>query len=133
MQCCKKNPIKSNLHLEKPIYKINLFHPNTSIVVDFLKDFEQLHAYYCKNSVVSLSAKQVNKAYGIQAIMKDHKDCQLICMGDGCNDFEMLQFADIGIVMANTHYETLHKVANLTAPHIEKNALYDFFKDYNLL
>ncbi|MBY7577157.1 HAD hydrolase family protein, partial [Candidatus Phytoplasma sp. Tabriz.2] len=79
-----------------PIYKINLFHPNTSLVVDFLKDFEQLHAYYWKNGVVSLSAKQVNKAYVIQAIMKDHKDCQLICMGDGCSDFEMLQFADIG-------------------------------------
>ncbi|WP_024563495.1 HAD hydrolase family protein [Candidatus Phytoplasma tritici] len=76
---------------KKPIYKINLFHQNHSLVIYFLKDFEQLQAYYWKNGFVSLITKQVNKAYGIRAIMKDHKDYQLICMGDGCNNFEMLQ------------------------------------------
>ncbi|MBP5835717.1 HAD-IIB family hydrolase [Candidatus Phytoplasma meliae] len=127
---------KKSFHLsnfEKPIYKINLFHVNTAVIVDLLKDFPQLHAYFWNNGVVSLSAKQVNKAYGIKPVQKNYPNYQLICVGDGCNDVEMFQSSNLAIVMNNTKYPDLKKIAHLVAPHIEENKLYDFFNTHNLI
>ncbi|NWN45680.1 HAD-IIB family hydrolase [Candidatus Phytoplasma pruni] len=121
------------LNLDKPIYKMNLSHANHEVIVEFLKDFPQLHAYFWKNGVVSLSAKQVNKAYGIQPIQQKYPDYQLIGIGDGCNDIEMFQAAHLSIVMNNTKYPYLKKIAHLIAPTIEDNQLYAFFVQHGLV
>ncbi|MFG6084719.1 MAG: hydrolase [Candidatus Phytoplasma solani] len=120
-------------NIEYPIYKINLFHDNPQIVVDFMKEFQQFNTYFWKSGVTSLSAKQVNKAYGIQVIQKNYPEHKLICIGDGCNDVEMFQAAHLSIVMSNTKYDYLKKIANLVAPDIQNDSLYEFFQKHNLI
>ena len=58
---------------------------------------------------------------------------RLICVGDGANDVDMIELADIGIVMDNTRFQELKEKADYIAPHIHEDQLYDFFKKINLV
>ncbi|WP_320409185.1 HAD family hydrolase [Candidatus Phytoplasma australiense] len=119
--------------LNEPIYKINLFHHDVQRVVNFLKEFSQFNAYFWKSGAVSLSAKVVSKAYGIAPIQKLYPDHQLICVGDGCNDEEMFRAANLSILMENTKYDYLKKIAKLIAPDIQNDRLFDFFQKHDLI
>lgn len=75
----------------------------------------------------------VNKAYGIKKCLEVDRIDRLICIGDGANDVDMIELADIGIVMDNTRFQELKEKADYIAPHIHEDQLYDFFKKLNLV
>ncbi len=75
----------------------------------------------------------INKAQGIKKCLEVDEISRLICVGDGANDVDMIELADIGIVMDNTRFQALKEKADYIAPHIHEDQLYDFFKKLNLV
>lgn len=94
---------------------------------------KELKAYFWEGGYVDLMYQKVDKSYGIKQIKKLYPNHQLICMGDGPNDFEMLKLADISITMGNTKIQELKSIANLVSPHIDEDLIYDFFKQARLI
>ncbi|WP_373375703.1 HAD family hydrolase [Candidatus Phytoplasma solani] len=110
---------------QKDFQKIKIQH--------FLTKMKELKAYFWEGGYVDLMYQKVDKSYGIKQIKKLYPNHQLICMGDGPNDFEMLKLADISITMGNTKIQELKSIANLVSPHIDEDLIYDFFKQARLI
>lgn len=78
--------------------------------------------------------KTISKATGIQIIV-DYLGVSTedtIAFGDGENDFEMLEFAGIGVAMGNA-VEDLKKVANFVTTHVSDNGIYNGFQKCGLI
>ncbi len=76
----------------------------------------------------------VNKATGMQKIL-DHlglKREDSIAFGDGPNDFEMIEFANIGVAMGNA-VEELKIKADMITGHVSEDGLYNGFVKLNLI
>ena len=73
----------------------------------------------------------VNKATGIKTIQEalQIQDQKVIAIGDGHNDIEMIQYADIGVAMANGHEELL-EVANYITSSLEEQGVMRFLKQF---
>ena len=74
-----------------------------------------------------------NKASALTYLMNMHKPKQVIAVGDGENDIEMLKLADIGIALSNSHSIELKSCANLIGPHIDDDDLLSFFLKNDLI
>jgi hydroxymethylpyrimidine pyrophosphatase-like HAD family hydrolase len=109
------------------------FHEDNAIVEKFAYEIKVLKPYFSRSGRSDLVYRCFDKASGIKKIQYLYPDYQVVCIGDGHNDIEMLKIADIGIAMGNSKYEEIIQNAKLVAPSIEKNQLYDFFKDNNLV
>ncbi|MCG3566526.1 MAG: HAD family hydrolase [Candidatus Phytoplasma australasiaticum] len=94
---------------------------------NFMNNLNFLNVCFWQNHV-DLTVNYVNKYYGISKVKSKYPDYQLICIGDGSNDVEMLSYADIGIAMGNSLYPRTKEVAKFIAPHIDSDQLYDFFQ-----
>ncbi|MFR0367944.1 HAD family hydrolase [Candidatus Phytoplasma palmae] len=125
-------PIDNLLHLKKKIFLMNLFSQNNDQVEKLLKEFNCFNVYFWENHI-DLTMKNINKYYGIKKIKEKYPDYELVCIGDGCNDKEMLANADISIAMGNSQYDEIKKNSDFIAPHIEENGIFDFFKKNNLI
>ncbi len=78
--------------------------------------------------------KGVTKATGIQMIL-DHvgmKREDVIAFGDGPNDFEMIQYAEIGVAMGNAVKE-LKEIADMVTDDILEDGIYNGFEKLNLI
>lgn len=73
------------------------------------------------DSIVEIYTKESNKgkglAYVAQKLGFSHED--VIAIGDGHNDIEMLQYAHLGVAVKNSHPDLL-KVADIVLPHTSK-------------
>lgn len=76
----------------------------------------------------------INKATGIQYAIKHLGLTQkaTIAVGDGSNDFEMLEYCNIGIAMGNA-LDELKKVADYITNPINEDGLYNCFHEFGLL
>ncbi len=76
----------------------------------------------------------VNKATGMQKILEQvgltREDS--IAFGDGPNDFEMIEFANMGVAMGNA-VEELKAIANMITDHVSENGLYNGFVKLGLI
>ena len=99
----------------------------------FSSDYESLSAQYADRvrfvpwlefgaDILPLDA---SKAAGIKYLMThlDSVPQRLITFGDGFNDIEMLQLADIGVVMGNAHDE-VKKHGDFVTKHIDEDGIY---------
>ncbi len=81
-----------------------------------------------------LTREGVNKATGMERVL-EHLGMQKedsIAFGDGPNDFEMIDYAHIGVAMGNA-VEDLKKIANVVTDHISEDGLYKGFVKLNLI
>ncbi|MBP5835883.1 HAD family hydrolase [Candidatus Phytoplasma meliae] len=131
-----KVTLTHDFHLQNKIYQIGLLYRPPSQkeqIRHFLNKMTQLKTYFWDDGYIDLMYLAVDKSYGIKQIKKLYPQHQLICIGDGPNDFEMLQLADIAITMGNSKIEKLKNIANLITPHIDEDRIYDFFEQAKLI
>ncbi|CCP88268.1 HAD-IIB family hydrolase [Candidatus Phytoplasma solani] len=125
----KNSIVDPHFHLHNNVYQVWLFEPNREKLETFLKDFPQLQKYYWRSDGgVDLVPPKINKICGIKLIKSLYPEHQLICVGDGYNDVDMIKYADIGIGMENTNCPKVKEIANIIAPHIDTNKFYYFLK-----
>ena len=81
-----------------------------------------------------ISQKDITKAYGMQKIIEylDLSVEDTVAFGDGPNDFEMLEFANIGVAMGNAS-PALKEKANMITSKITEDGIYNGMKKLGLI
>jgi len=84
------------------------------------------------DSIVEIYTKDSNKGKGVRYVAEklgfDRRD--VIAIGDGHNDIEMLQYAELGVAVKNSHPDLL-KVADIVLPNTAKeNAVQIFLSHF---
>lgn len=95
--------------------------------------FNNLTMYPWHYGGADLTNPANNKACAIKKMIKKEKNYQLICIGDGFNDLEMIKLADIGIAMENSGFDILKQNADYIAPHIEADLLYEYLIERKII
>lgn len=101
-----------------------------------LPDFEVTGSSFDKEEAQSgeITPKGITKAYGMKRLL----DClgadvaDSVAFGDGPNDYEMLEFAGIGVAMGNAD-ESLKKKADMVTSAIEEDGIYRSMKALHLI
>lgn len=115
------------------IYQLWVFAENAHLYEEITSHLPKFYAYPWHIGGADFLYKHINKSYGIKKILDlEHFD-RVICLGDGANDIEMIQMADIGIAMENSRFQELKEKADHVAPHIMDDQLYEFFKSIHLI
>lgn len=85
-------------------------------------------------NVVEITAKNTNKIDGIETLLKemDLNTDNILCIGDGYNDIEMVKQAHIGVAMGNSSSQ-LQKVANVVTKSIDQHGFYEYFKQHGFI
>lgn len=122
--------------LTKEIYSLWLSSSYPEDLVLIKNSFEAVDFYFWnKQKGLDVTLKGFSKQKGIE-ILKSYlienqlieKDCKVIAVGDGENDFEMLKHADLAVCMENSDCVKLKETANLIAPSVDSDLLYSLFK-----
>lgn len=81
-----------------------------------------------------ISDKNINKATGIKKVLDFYNKTRndVIAIGDGMNDIEMIQYAGIGIAMENGQ-EHVKQMADYVARTVNEDGIYESFKRYGLI
>lgn len=81
-----------------------------------------------------ISQMKITKATGVQHVIEHLRIPKesTMAVGDGSNDFEMLEYVEIGIAMGNA-LEELKKVADYVTESIDQDGIYSCFLKYGLL
>lgn len=115
-----------NLNFSEEIFQVWLFTKDL-IKINKINDSLNLVVHPWHKDGADLVDIKTNKAIAIKKLLENEKDYKLICVGDGHNDIDMIEIADIGIAMDNSGFPILKEKAQFIAPHIDKNELYEFF------
>jgi len=100
------------------------------------KDFEgRLSVYRSEGFYLEMMPLGVDKAYGVSKLLQrlGYSRGQMVCCGDGFNDLPMIEYAGLGVAMANASEEVRAK-ADYVAPSCDEDGLVDvinrFIKDW---
>lgn len=124
------NPL---FYLEEPVYQIWLFSDNRTLVDQFKRKFSKLKIYNWHKDGADIVHPDVSKGDAIRHLKSLLNVDKVIAFGDGENDVEMIQTADIGVAMGNTRSDLLRKSATVVAPRIDEDGLLFAAKQLNLL
>ena len=125
--------VDPEFYLKHPIYQLWVFADQEDVYARLTNDLPKFRAYPWHVGGADFLYHFMNKAYGIKEVMKHEAFDRLICVGDGANDIEMIELADIGIAMGNSRFHALKEKADYVAPSIMDNQLYTFFKSIQLI
>jgi peptidyl-prolyl cis-trans isomerase B (cyclophilin B) len=125
--------VKSNFHQESSIYQLWIFADSDEDIKNIASKLTNFHCFPWHIGGADFIYPHVHKAAGINHLRALDPYDKLIAVGDGLNDVSMIQLADIGIAMDNSRFETLKNEAQLIAPHIKDDLLFDFFIKEKLL
>jgi peptidyl-prolyl cis-trans isomerase B (cyclophilin B) len=125
--------VNENFHLDHKVYQLWMFADLESDILKISKQIPKFRVFPWHKGGADFTYPHINKAFGIKECLKHENDYQLICVGDGANDIEMIEIADIGIAMDNTRFTELKEKADHIAPHIHEDQLHDFFEKLNLI
>lgn len=100
------------------------------------KDFAgRLSVYRSEGFYLEMMPPGVDKAYGVAKLLErlGYRRTQMVCCGDGFNDLPMIEYAGLGVAMANAP-EALKEKADYIAPSCDEDGLVDvierFIKDW---
>ncbi len=100
------------------------------------RDFEgRLSVYRSEGFYLEMMPLGVDKAYGVSKLLErlGYRRSQIVCCGDGFNDLPMIEYAGLGVAMANAP-EDLKLKADYIAPSCDEDGLIDviegFIKDW---
>ncbi|BCR36357.1 HAD-IIB family hydrolase [Mariniplasma anaerobium] len=125
--------VNEKFYIDHKVYQLWMFADLESEILEIAKEMPKFRVFPWHKGGADFTYPQVNKSFGIKQCLKYEKDYQLICIGDGANDIEMIEIADIGIAMDNTRFNELKEKADHIAPHIHEDQLHDFFKKLKLI
>ncbi|HHW79710.1 MAG TPA: HAD family phosphatase [Acholeplasmataceae bacterium] len=125
--------IDPKAYLHTDVYQLWLFQNDQEKIKQITLKHQNLRCYPWHNGGADLVDPNTNKAFAIEKLLKDETNYQLITVGDGQNDVKMIEMADIGIAMANSRFDELKEKADLIAPNIDEDQLYDFFKKNKII
>lgn len=131
--------VDENVEQRCDIEKLNFFGAQMSVT-----EIREQLSEYCDVTAMSfeiptddsgeISSKGINKALGIQKYIEHagiaRKDT--IAFGDGPNDFDMLEYAGIGVAMGNA-IDDLKKQADYTTTGIDEDGIEHALKELKLL
>lgn len=100
------------------------------------KDFAgRLSVYRSEGFYLEMMPLGVDKAYGVSRLLQQmgYSRSQMVCCGDGFNDLPMIEYAGMGVAMANAPQELKDK-ADYVAPSCDEDGLVSvidqFIKDW---
>ena len=125
--------VDPDFYLHNKIYQLWIFADSEDRIVDVAKKINKFVVYPWHKGGADFIYPIINKSFGIKKALEHETDFRLICIGDGANDIQMVEMADIGIAMDNTRFTELKEKADHVAPHIKEDQLYDFFKHLGLI
>lgn len=125
--------VDANFYKKQKVYQLWMFADHESLILDIAKKMPKFVVYPWHKGGADFVYPHINKAFGIQKAMACENHVRLICVGDGANDIQMIEMADIGIAMDNTRFIELKEKADHIAPHIGEDQLYQFFKDLKII
>lgn len=125
--------VDEKFYLKHKVYQLWMFADLESEILEVAKEMPKFSVFPWHKGGADFTYPHVNKSFGITKCLEHEKEYQLICVGDGANDIQMIDMADIGIAMDNTRFDQLKEKADHIAPHIHEDQLYDFFKKLNLV
>lgn len=126
----KLNP---NVYKEVPIYQMWMVsdnHDELELAVSALPQFDH---YFWTTIGVDLTINNHSKGQGILKIKELLKPIQVISIGDGHNDIDMIEVADIGIAMANSRFDELKEKADLVGPCVSDDLLCEFLEKHKII
>jgi len=125
--------VNPTFYLEEPVYQIWVFSDNRALIDKFKQKFSHLRIFNWHKDGADIVHPEVSKGDAITHLKPLLGVDQVIAFGDGENDVEMIQTANIGVAMGNTRSEALKKGATLIAPRIDEDGLFQAAKQLNLL
>ncbi len=96
------------------------------------KAFEgRLSVYRSEDFYVEMMPLGIDKAYGLERLLErlGYEKSQMICCGDGFNDISMIEYAGLGVAMANAS-EEVRTSADYVAPHCDEDGLVDVIQRF---
>ncbi len=115
------------------VYQLWMFADQEDMIIKIALKMPKFRVYPWHKGGADFVYPHINKAFGIKKIREQEEPLRLICVGDGANDIEMIEIADIGIAMDNTRFHELKEKADHIAPHIKEDQLYQFFESIHLI
>jgi Cof subfamily protein (haloacid dehalogenase superfamily) len=125
--------VDETFHTHQDIYQMWLFGNNNEEIFKIAQKLPQFKCFLWHEGGADFIYAHIDKAYGIKKLRDIDPFDRLIAVGDGPNDISMIEYADIGIAMGNAKDPLLKEKAQLVAPDIKENTLFDFFKNNQLL
>lgn len=127
-------PIVNPLYyLNQEIFQIWVFSNDKKIISQFRHKFSRLKLFPWHQDGADLVHPLVSKGEAINHIKKHFPIDKVIAFGDGENDVEMIEMADIGVAMANSQSEALKSKASFITGHVSEDGLYDALIKLNIL
>ncbi|VEU82679.1 HAD family hydrolase [Acholeplasma hippikon] len=129
-----KPKVDADFYLNHKVYQLWVFNKDQQVLLDLAKSYTNFKPYLWHYGGIDLVYPRVSKEHAVSIIKQKYPEHELICVGDGHNDFGMIRLADKGVIMGNSRWlDEIKEEATFIAPHIEDDKLYDFFKENNLI
>lgn len=122
-----------NYHLDNHIYQAWVATRYKEDLDAFARELTTLNYFYWSKDGLDIARFENSKANGIDKIKEILKPVKVVAIGDGHNDLEMIEKADIGIAMGNSRFDEVIKKADFIGPKVSEDKLPEFLKTHKII